>query len=81
MGILINNRFRLEAGRRLALSWRVSSELAGFRRWVRPSAIQFNHSPTNQHPVASQASYRGFLRSGIAISHRFSIVNNNNKHN
>jgi hypothetical protein len=81
MGILIHNQFRLEAGRQLALSSRVSSERVGSRGRFRPSAIQFIHPQIRKHPVASQASHRGFPRSGIAISHRFSIVNNNNKQN
>jgi hypothetical protein len=61
MGILINNQFRLEAGRQLALSSCVSSERAGSRGWFRPSAIQFIHPQTNN------TLWRRRLR--IAVSH------------
>jgi hypothetical protein len=75
MGILIHNQFRLEAGRRLALSSRVSSERAGSRGRFRPSAIQFIHPKIHQYPVALHSAYRGFLRCAIAFGHFRNIIN------
>jgi hypothetical protein len=53
MGILTNSQFRLEAGRQLALSLRVSSERAASRSSLRPPAANFDHPQTSKHPVAS----------------------------
>jgi hypothetical protein len=75
MGILIHNQFRLEAGRRLALSSRVSSERAGLRSSFRPSAVQFIHPKIRKHPVASQAAHRDFPRCAIASGHFRNIIN------
>jgi hypothetical protein len=75
MGILINSQFRLEAGRRLALSSCVSSERAGSRGRFRPSAIQFIHPKIRKHPVASHASHRYFPRYAIASGHFRNIIN------
>jgi hypothetical protein len=75
MGILILNQFRLEAGRRFALSLRVSSERAGLRSSFRPPAVQFIHPKIRKHPVASQASHRCFPRSAITFGHFRNIIN------